>query len=59
MLPDLNHYMVLGVNWLAATNPNIDWQVYAVALDCVGSVVRAVLSGLPNAAVAWVELYSL
>ena len=51
--------MVLGVDWLAATNPTIDWQACTVALDCVGSVARAVLSGLPNATVARVGLCSL
>ena len=59
MLPDLNHDVVLGVDWLAATNPTIDWQACTVALDCVGSVAKSVLSGLPNAAVARVELCSL
>ena len=59
MLPNLNHDVVLGVDWLAATNPTIDWQAFTVALDFVGSVARAVLFGLPNAAVARVELCSL
>ena len=59
MLPDLNHDVVLGIDWLAATKPTIDWQTCTVALDCVGSVARAVLSGLTNAAVARVELGSL
>ena len=59
MLPELNHDVVLGVDWLAATNPTIDWQACTVALDYVGSMARAVLSGLPNIAVAWVELCSL
>ena len=59
VLPELNHHVVLGVDWLATTNPTIVWQACTVALDCVGSVASAVLSGLPNAAVARVELCSL
>ena len=59
MLPDLNHDVVLGIDWLAATNATIDWQACTVALDCVGCVARAVLFGFPNAAVARVDLCSL
>ena len=59
MLPDLNHDVVLGVDWLQATNPTIDWQACTVTLMCQGSAAPAVLSGLPNAAVAKVELCSL
>ena len=59
VLPDLNHDVVLGVDWLQATNPTIDWQACTVALKCQGSAAPAILSGLPNAAVAKVELCSL
>ena len=59
VLPELNHDVVLGIDWMVVTNPTIDWQACTVALDCVSSVASAVLSGLPNAAVARVELCSL
>ena len=59
VLPHLNHDVVLGVDWLSATNPTIDWQACTVALECVGSTAPAVLSGLPNTAVARVDLCSL
>ena len=59
VLPELNHDVVLGVDWLAATNPAIDWQACTVKLECADSRAHVTLSGLPNVAVARVELCSL
>ena len=58
-LPQLNHNVVLGVDWLQATNPSIDWQA------CMGEVDRGehsgthVLHALPMKPVAKVELCSI
>ena len=51
--------MVLGVDWLQATNPTIDWWSYTVALPVHGESQRRVVSGLPVGPVADVQLCSL
>ena len=36
VLPQLNHDVVLGVDWLQSVNPTIDWQACTMAVQCVG-----------------------
>ena len=58
-LPQLNHDIVLGVDWLQATNPNIDWQPCMVEVDCGEHGGAYVLHALPTKPVAKVELCSI
>ena len=59
VLPQLNHDVVLGVDWLAATNPVINWQACTLSVACVGMSKPVVLSGLPTTPTARVELCSV
>ena len=36
VLPQLNHDVVLGVDWLQNTNPNIDWRACTVSMAVAG-----------------------
>ena len=47
VLPRLNHDVVLGVDWLQATNPVIDWQACTVSVSCDGQGGSHVLHALP------------
>ena len=58
VLPNLNHDVVLGIDWLSSTNPTIDWWACTVAVNCEGLSGPQVLAGLPVEAVARVELCS-
>ena len=49
--------MVLGIDWLKSTNPQIDWA--ACSFTCVVNGNSHVLSALPACKVAQVELSSL
>ena len=55
----MNHDVVLGVDWLQATNPSIDWQVCTVGVDCGEHGGTQVLHALPTKPVAKVELCSI
>ena len=59
VLPQLNHDVVLGVDWLQATNPSIDWQACMVKVDCGEHSGTHVLHALPAKPVAKVELRSI
>ena len=59
VLLQLNHDIVLGVDWLQATNPSIDWQACMVEVDCGEHGGTHVLHALPTKPVAKVELCSI
>ena len=40
VLPNLTSDVVLGVDWLHAINPWIDWNTYLLSLDYEGHIVR-------------------
>ena len=56
VLLQLNHDVVLGVDWLQATNPSIDWQAGMVEVNCGEHGGTHVLYALPTKPVAKVEL---
>ena len=58
VLPQLNHDVVLGVDWLQAINPSIDWQSCMVEVDFCKHGGTHVLHALPTKPVAKVELCS-
>ena len=39
VLPNLTSDVVLGMDWLHAINPWIDWNAYSLSLDCRGHTV--------------------
>ena len=59
ILPCLNHDIVLGINWLHATNPVIDWQACTVSMECANHQGAATLHALPTSPVAKVELCNI
>ena len=59
VLPQLNHDVVLGVDWLQATNPSIDWQACMVKVDCGEHGGTHVLHALTTKPVAKVALCSI
>ena len=40
VLPNLTSDVVLGIDWLHAINPWIDWHAYSLFLDCGGHTVH-------------------
>ena len=52
---NLSHDIVLGMNWLNAFNPVIDWQSYSITFPST----QLTLSCLPSSKVAPVEVCSL
>ena len=56
VLPQLNHDLVLGVDWLQATNPSIDWQDCTVEVNCGEHGGTHMLHALLTKPVAKVEL---
>ena len=59
VLPQLNHNVVLGVDWLQTTNPSIDWPACAVKVDCSEHGGTYVFHALPTKPVAKVELCNI
>ena len=59
VLPQLNHDVVLGVDWLQATNPSIDWQACTVEVNSGEHGGTHVLHALPTKPIAKVELCSI
>ena len=55
----MNHDVVLGVDWLQATNPIIDWQACMVEVDYGEHGGTHVLHALPTKPVAKVALCSI
>ena len=39
ILPQLTSSVVLGMDWLHAINPLIDWNAYPLSLECIGEIV--------------------
>ena len=40
VLPNLTSDVVLGMDWLHAINPWIDWNAYSLSMDCGSHTVR-------------------
>ena len=59
VLPSLNHDVVLGIDWLRASNPVIDWQACTLPVECAEHQVAVTLHALSTSPVAKVELYSI
>ena len=59
VLPWLNHDVVLGIDWLQASNPVIDWQACTVSVECAEHQGAVTLHALPTTPVAKVELCSI
>ena len=51
-MPKLSYDIVLGVDWLQACNPTIDWWAYTVTLPVHGESQGRVIAGLPVKQVA-------
>ena len=58
ILPQLNHDIVLGINWLMDTNPIIDWQACTVSVESAEHQGAVTLHELPTSPVAKIELWS-
>ena len=58
-LPSLNHDVVLGIDWLRASNPVIDWQACTLSVECTENQGAVTLHALPTSPVAKVELCSI
>ena len=59
VLPSLNHDVVLGIDWLQASNPVIDWQACTLSVECAEHQGAVTLHALPTSPVAKVELCSI
>ena len=59
ILPRLNHDIVLGINWLRATNPVIDWPVCTMFVESAEHKGAVILYALFTVPVAKVELCSI
>ena len=59
VLPSLNHDIVLGIDWLRASNPVIDWQACTLSVECAEHQGAVTLHALPTSPVAKVELCSI
>ena len=59
VLPNLNHDVVLGIDWLRASNPVIDWQACTLSVECAEHQGAVTLHALPTSPVAKVELCSI
>ena len=59
VFPFLNHDVVLGINWLRAMNPVIDWQACTVSAACAGHQGAVTLHALPTSPVAKGNLCSI
>ena len=59
VLPCLNHDIVLGIDWLQAANPVIDWQACTMSVECAEHQGTVTLHSLPTPPVAKVELCSI
>ena len=59
VLPSLNHDVVLGIDWLRASNPVIDWQACTLSVECAEHQGAVTLHALPTSPVAKVELCSI
>ena len=59
VLPCLNHDVVLGINWLWAMNPVINWQACTVSVECAEHQGAVILHVLATSPVTRVELCSI
>ena len=59
VLPILNHDVVLGIDWLWASNAVINWQARTLSVECVEHQGAVTLHALPTSPVAKVELCSI
>ena len=59
VLPHLNHNIVLGFDWLQATNPVIDWQACTGSVECAEHQGAVALHALPTSPVTQVKLCSI
>ena len=59
VLPNLNHDIVLGIDWLRASNPVINWQACTLSVECAEHQGAVTLHALPTSPVAKVELCSI
>ena len=59
VLLQLNHDVVLGVDWLQAANSSNNWQTCTVEVNCGENGGTHVLRALPTKPVAKVELCSI
>ena len=39
VLPNLTSDIILGMDWLHALNPCIDWNTYSLSIDCRGQTL--------------------
>ena len=59
VLPSLNHDVVLGIDWLRASNPVIDWQACTLSVECAEHQGAVTLYALPTSPIAKVELCNI
>ena len=59
VLPELNRDIVLGIDWLQATDPVINWKACTMCVKCVGLDDAVMLQALYTAPVAKIELCSI
>ena len=59
VLPSLNHDAVLGIDWLRASNPAIDWQACTLSVECAEHQGAVTLHALSTSPVTKVELSSI
>ena len=59
VLPCLNHDVVLGIHWLLAANPVIDWQACTMSVEYAGHQGAVTLHALPTSPAAKVKLCSI
>ena len=59
VLPWLNHDIVLGIDWLQASNPVINWQAFTVSVECAEHQGAVTLHALPTLPVAKVKLCNI
>ena len=59
VVPLLNHDIVLGIDWLWATNPVINWQACTVSVECAEHQGGVTLHALPTSPVAKIKFFSI
>ena len=59
VVPSLNHDVALGIDWLRALNPAINWQACTLSVECAEHQGAVTLHALPTSPVAKIELCSI